>query len=292
MLQHITIFGKQIGLYDFFNNFALVAQLITAIAVRKTYINASTLPGLAEMHWGKKKKNAAFVRYGVMIVLVLIVAAVTMLVNKLLGDYITLMFLGTKDANFLPNIFLAPFVLLLMALLFRNEPLKTLDAATPVVAVALIFYKLACFCWGCCNGVEWEHGMWNDHTGRVEFPVQLVEIACAVVMFVILMVLFKKGNQKPGLLFPIFILMYCGSRFVSEFWRDDYPDIWGPLKSYHIQCIIGFVEGLILLFIVLKWGERITAWCEAKNKALLDKHAKKIAAERKPIVHSKKHKKK
>ena len=162
------------------------------------------------------------------------------------------------------------------------------------MAVALIFYKIACFCWGCCYGVEWEHGMWNQNNGRAEFPVQLVEIACAVIMLVILLLLLHKKGRKTGILYPLFMMMYCGSRFVSEFWRDDYPFTWfgGRMTGYHIQCIVGFVLGAVFMFLTVKWGDRFTAYIDAKNQALLDKHEKKIrAANRKKNPPPKKHKK-
>ena len=133
--------------------------------------------------------------------------------------------------------------------------------------------------------------MMNVKTGRMEFPVQLVEAACAVVMQVILMVLFKKGKQKKGVLYPLFMLMYSGSRFISEFWRDDYQPVWGRLNGYHLQLLLGFVLGAVALIVVLIWGERITAYFEAKNKAFLEKHQKKIKAKKK-IVHSNKRRKK
>ena len=109
----------------------------------------------------------------------------------------------------------------------------------------------------------------------MEFPIQLVELACAVIMFVIILVLKRKKDRTPGLLYPLFISMYCGSRFISEFWRADYPAVLGPLKGYHIQCLVGLIEGLVFILVVLKKGRKITEFFESKNQRFIDRCAAK-----------------
>ncbi len=262
MLHYFTLFGHAINLYDFFNNFGTFASIAVLIPFRRQLVEVSTLPAWANTVLNKKRKTNLFRDWFFFWVFVAFFFAIIFILINLSAVPITVFFLGNKDSNYFPNIFVGPVYIFLLSVLVKNSPLKTLDTIAPVMAFMLIFFKMACFCDGCCNGVEWENGMWNTKTERMEFPVQLVEIACAAVMFIILMVLLlnKKKQPKPGLAYPLFMLMYCGSRFVSEFWRDDYPDIWGPLKSYHFQCIIGFVEGLVFLFIVLKWGERSTVY--------------------------------
>ena len=289
MLQSITLFGRSINLYDFFNNFSYVGQILVAIFVSRDFVEIATLPKLANMALNKKRKDTFFWRWGFAILLSALMTLIVMGVNNMTGVPITKLFLGTTDANFFPNIFIGPITIFVLCIPLRNSPLKTLDICAPMVAVALVFYKIACFCWGCCYGVESEtFGMLNHKTGRVEFPIQLVEAACAVVMLVILLMLVHKKNLKHGILYPLFMLMYCGSRFISEFWRDDYPAVWGKLTGYHIQCILGFIEGAIFLFVVLKWGDRITAYFEAKNEAFLEKYSQKIQAKKRVYQHKKK----
>ena len=280
MLQTIILFGRTIDLYNFFNRFALLAQFIVLIFLHKEIAGVGTLPKLANLYLNKKKRDNLFWQWFFAVLVVLIFGLVGNVVNSLLLGPLSTLFLGSPDANYFTNIFFVPITIFLLSLVMRNAPLKTTDIIAPISAMGLICYKIACFCKGCCNGVAWEHGLMNQDTGRKEFPVQLVEIACAVIMFTILMVLIRKKKHKAGMLYPLFMLMYCGSRFISEFWRDDYPNVWGLLKGYHIQCIIGFVEGAIFLFVVLKWGDRITAYFEEKNQALLDRHAKKIKEKR------------
>jgi prolipoprotein diacylglyceryltransferase len=201
-------------------------------------------------------------------------------VNVILSGYfrrlLSIVFLHDLSANFFLNIFALPLEILIIGAILKISPLKLSDLVAPGMSFALICYKIACFCDGCCYGVATEkYGLMNQWTNRKDFPIQLVECGCAIIMFVILVILFRKKERKDGTLYPIFMLMYCASRFVSEFWRDDYPNVLGLLKSYHIQCIIGFVEGAILLFVALKWGEKISDYYATKKQELLERFRSK-----------------
>ncbi len=293
MLQNITLFGITINLYDLFNSLGYISCVVFVFFTLKEFEEACVLPSIAyasiERKKGKPVSNLK--RKGIAFLLFMLFFIPTFIAVNLAVAPISTLFLGNNDANFTPNILVGPFVVFLLAILLKSSPMKTLDISVIVIAAPLFFFKIACFCWGCCNGVACEHGMMNVKTGRVEFPVQLVEAACAIVMQVILMVLFKKGKQKKGVLYPLFMLMYSGSRFISEFWRDDYQPVWGRLNGYHLQLILGFVLGAAALFIVLVWGERMTAYFEAKNEAFLEKRLKKIKA-KKHIIHANKRRKK
>ena len=288
MFHDLSLFGKTIDLYSFFNNFANIAQVLVALYIRKQFLEIATIPKMANMYLNKKNKDTFLWRWGFVILFGLLLSVIVVSINNLTNGPITTFFLGDKDANFFPNIFVCPVTVFLLGILLMVSPLKYLDISSVLTAVALICFKIACFCEGCCYGVEWPGGMYSYKNERYEFPVQLVEIACAIVMFIILMLLIRKKNLRHGILFPMFMMMYCSSRFVSEFWRDDYPAVWGILKSYHIQCMIGFAEGLIFLVIVLIWGKRITDHFDAKNEAFLEKHRQKVSAEREKNRHKRK----
>lgn len=171
-------------------------------------------------------------------------------------------------ANYFGFILFIPFILFLLFYLLHISPLKQMDLITPAFPLALSISKLACFFHGCCNGIESAFGLYNHMTGKIEFPVQLVEAGLALLIFVFFMLWRKKA--KEGTLFPVYLILMSGTRFFSEFLRHEPNVIW-IFKTYHILCIIGFVLGLIYLFIVLKFGTRISEFFEAKNKAYLDK---------------------
>ena len=143
---------------------------------------------------------------------------------------------------------------MICAFLLGIKPLKSLDLITPGLPLSLIFFKFACFCSGCCNGIKTEYGFFNYRTKATEFPVQLVESVEALVIFLILMRIGKKA--KTGTMFPIYTVIYCGMRFCSEFFRAQ-PDIWGPLKCVHLLCIAGIVLGFIGFVAAEKYGEKI-----------------------------------
>ena len=277
MLQNIVLFGHTINLYDFFNNAAYIVSILLAVYMRKHFDEAAALPKLADLYFNKKKSRV--LHWAFIVINALVLEFIVISVNNLTGPFISRIFLGDTDLNFFPNIFCTPVVIFLFAVLLRSEPLATADCSAVITCGSLICYKIACFCWGCCYGVECEHcGMMNSNTGRLEFPIQLVEVACAAVMLAVLMVLARRKNPRKGLLYPLFMLMYCASRFVSDFWRGDYPAVYGPLTGYHVQCIVGLIEGALLLAVVLVWGGRITALFAAKNQAMLDRHAEKLRA--------------
>ncbi len=99
--------------------------------------------------------------------------------------------------------------------------------------------------------------------------------------------LMRKRKKTAGVIYPLFMLLYCGSRFCSEFLRDDYPPVLGRLNGYHIQLIIGFILGVIYMIVVMKYSARITEYFETKNRAFLDKELEKYKS-----THGIQHKKK
>lgn len=279
MLQSVTLFGATLAPYDLLNTLGDLGMFVWVILTLKKYKSFSTLPHIAEKRFSGIRSSLVR-RYLFALIEAAFIFLTLLGAAKVVTPLISQLFLGDSSANYFYNIFVLPVGVFLLGALLKVSPLKLVDYTAPMNAMVLIFYKLACSCQGCCYGVESAHGLFNAENGRYEVPVQLIETGCAVVMFIILLVLSRKGLKKPGLLYPLFMLMYCGSRFVSEFWRGDYEPICGPLKSYHIQCIIGFAEGLVFLFVVLKWGERITAFFENKNAAFLEAYEKKLKSRR------------
>ena len=176
--------------------------------------------------------------------------------------------------------YVLPSFLLFMisAVLLGIKPLKTLDLVVPAYPLTLIFAKLACFCEGCCNGIQTNYGFYNYFTKVREFPVQLVESAEALVIFFILLKLRKKA--KLGTMFPLYLIFYSTMRFFSEFLRVE-PDIFGPLKCAQIFCVAGIVLGFLGFVLAEKYAERIDEFfCRTYSKIerkLCEKFSKKSA---------------
>ncbi len=161
--------------------------------------------------------------------------------------------------NYFATIYFLPVFMIIGTLLIWANPLKTIDLVTPSLPLALSIVKIGCYAAGCCNGVWWLGGPYNYVNEREEFPVQLVESATAFLIFIFL--LWYKKRAKSGTMFPLYTILYSGTRFISEFWRGQ-ELILGNLRLYHILCIIGLVLGFIELFVVLKYGDKIERFFE------------------------------
>lgn len=162
--------------------------------------------------------------------------------------------------NFFGFAYFSPIIMVVMFCLFWANPLKNMDLFTFSIPVTLFWGKVGCFCAGCCNGVWWPNGMYNYQTQREEVPVQLVEAACALLTFVFLIVYSKKAKRrKSGDLYPIFLLLFSGLRFISEFWRGQ-ELVWKSFRYYHLFCAIGIVLSVIGLIVVYKYGDKISSY--------------------------------
>lgn len=285
MLPSITLFGKTIELYDPINIIAYLSVMIFVCVNLKDYESFCTFPYIADNKLLKKNSKhkshlGLFSFLEAALVFVLDIIVVSPLNNPL-----SRLFLGDTSEGYFPIIYFTPVALFLIGVILRVSPFRLLDFAAAADCLLLIIVKISCFCDGCCYGIEMASSpFYNQKNERYELPIQLIEIACAVIMFVILRIVRKK-IKRPGVLFPLFILMYCGSRFVSEFWRDDYPGVLGNLNGNHIMCIIGFAVGIVEMLVVIIWGIRITAFFDNRNKAFLE--SKTV---RKKTVHRKRKK--
>lgn len=105
------------------------------------------------------------------------------------------------------------------------------DIASDCAAAAIpLFHAVArvgCFLAGCCYGAEWEHGVVFEKSfiksanGVPRVPVQLIEAAFELALFVLLFFLLTKTNKLGGRLLALYLLIYSVGRFFLEFLRGD-----------------------------------------------------------------------
>ncbi len=191
-------------------------------------------------------------------------------------------------ANYFGLLYFIPFVLFIFFFIISVNPFRQTDLITPAYPLALIFTKLACFCDGCCGGFDCEWGLMNYHyqSGpQREFPTQLVEASLALIIFIFL--LWYKKRAKEGTIFPTYLIIYSASRFFSEF-TSGKPNVLGILKTYHILCIIGVILGVIELFFVLRYSEKIKPFFERSAFTLLKKKQSSTAKKKYPVQKKKK----
>ncbi len=249
--------STDISMYYMVGSFGLLAVLVYNFSMFKYKLNLlSNCSLFIRKTISKRNKKKLFAKMEFWTIVEILIIT---FVQYLPGSFLTLKFgnLLNTGANYFGLIFFIPFFLFLLFFIISVNPFKQMDLITPAYPLALIFAKLACFCDGCCKGFECSWGLMNYHyeTGpKREFPAQLLEAGLALIIFIFLMWYRKKA--KEGTLFPLYVIIYSATRFFSEFTRGE-PNVFGILKTYHILCIVGVIVGIIELFVVLKFSDRI-----------------------------------
>ena len=112
------------------------------------------------------------------------------------------------------------------------------DLYAVVTPLFHFFGRIGCFLGGCCYGIESSFGftvtgnpLVPELNGVCRFPVQLVEAGCNLILFFILLQLFR-GNKHPTRLIYVYMLLYPPIRFCLEFLRGDtIRGIWLGLST-------------------------------------------------------------
>lgn len=104
---------------------------------------------------------------------------------------------------------------------------EVFDIFAVVVPLFHMFGRIGCFLGGCCYGVECRWGfivydnlIQPEINGVVRMPVQLVEAVCNFLIFLILLMIFKKSRNNGKLIY-IYMILYPVVRFIMEFFRGD-----------------------------------------------------------------------
>lgn len=133
---------------------------------------------------------------------------------------------------------------------------NALDLYAVVTPLFHTFGRIGCFFGGCCYGREWSHGIVVQENrlvpsvaGVPRFPVQLVEAGCNLLIFLLMLSLFKRKRAEGKLLF-VYLLVYPVLRFVLEFFRGDSirGKLFGLSTSQWISLILLVSAITVLLF--------------------------------------------
>lgn len=165
----------------------------------------------------------------------------------------------------------AVLAVLLAARATRRSAWELADALAPPAALALFFFRLACFSRGCCHGrpcgEDFPLAGWSTRLVRnVEtsvHPTQLYAAAAMLALFVLLWVL-RRRRRFPGELVIVFLLCVSTQRFLIEFLRDSHLRESRPLAALGIPFLdtsqlfaLGFFAlGLLLLALRLRARRR------------------------------------
>ena len=113
------------------------------------------------------------------------------------------------------------------------------------------FGRVGCFFAGCCYGVESKFGIATylnnspTHYGVSRFPVALFEAFSNILIFVLLLVFFKR-KKLYGKLILLYLSIYAPVRFALEFFRGD--EIRGFIFGLSTS---QFISLLIMLFLLI-----------------------------------------
>lgn len=263
---------SNISLYTLFSTIAICMYYIYNLFFfkkRKTMLSSISARLCNKKFEKAQDKKKTFSRY------INLCTFFEIIIFSLLQYYPTVLFGKTLQVwiqdgtvNYYGGAYLFPFAFFAFCLILQAEPLKLLDLVTPGYALSLVFAKIACFCHGCCAGFETlKYGLYNHEHEKMMFPVQIVEAAVALLIFLFLFWYRKKA--KTGTMYPIFLLLYSSTRFFTEFLRCE-ENLFGPLKGFHIYAIIGVALGLVELLVMLRFGKRISDLLSKKQTKLLD----------------------
>lgn len=248
MLQELTIVGTTVSLYKVFD--ALAGLTLLAYILLQTKPYSLILPDVTAT--GKRKSLIAFFE---LFLIGILLFALLLFLNRSFADWFT-----SGNANYYGNLTAWLIIMVVLPVLFKVSPLKAMDLLSPGLPLSLFVAKLACFFHGCCSGFEMP-GSWyfNQYTGRYEFPVQMVEALVALALFFFLR-WYSKRKKHIGSVFPVYLITYSTSRFLTESLRADLPNVIGPLDAYQIMSFAFAIVGLFLFFNAVIAGNSIQAY--------------------------------
>ncbi len=110
---------------------------------------------------------------------------------------------------------------------FKEDLVKYLDIYACVLPLGHAFGRVGCFFAGCCYGkpVEWgyayTHAAGSTPLGVPLLPIQLIESACLILIFLMQIILLLRFPAKRLLNTFFYAFSYPVVRFVLEFFRGD-----------------------------------------------------------------------
>lgn len=131
---------------------------------------------------------------------------------------------------------------------------NALNCLLPALPLGQAFGRVGCFLVGCCYGMPSPIGFYMDPgatsspQGVRLFPIQLVESACCLGIFFLLLRLSRHANSPNALLTGTYLLCYGAARFVIEFFRyDSVRGFLGPLSVSQWFSIGAMAAGTCML---------------------------------------------
>lgn len=170
------------------------------------------------------------------------------------GSFLAALAQGFSGLVFYGGLAGAILAVLLFARIRHRSRADLLDVLAVCVPLFHMFGRIGCFLGGCCFGIACPVGfVFTDDpisiaNGVTRFPVQLLEAACNLVIFLVLLRLFAKRAHR-GNLIAVYFVSYGCVRFADEFLRDDaYRGFLGPFSTSQWISLVVIAIGIALLW--------------------------------------------
>lgn len=251
MLPEIYIFGKVIPMYGVMAFIGIVTAIIFGVLYFSRYYDI-------------KKEDVfyctlfALIGIGVGAKLLYIITVIPVLPNaiKTLGWQETITRIMQGGFVFYGGLAGGILGIYIYSKVFKISFKKLVMILVPTTPILHSIGRIGCLCAGCCYGKEYHgfgHIIFNNYSkyssvpiGVPLFPTQIVESICNLVIFIILLVTYKrfKGTYKTIALYAV---LYSVVRFILEFYRGDVSRgiLLGLATSQWISILL-FVIGIAL----------------------------------------------
>lgn len=151
--------------------------------------------------------------------------------------------------SFYGAVFFVPIVFLLFAYVIKIPYGQLLDLCAPAECIMLSLMKVKCLMDGCCQG----RILYMTELGEiVRFPSQLAELIVAYLLVWILLIMsFRTENREK--IYPWYLILYGASRFVLNFFRDEWASYDGgmiPLGT--VWSVVAVIGGIVWIVVYNK----------------------------------------
>lgn len=163
--------------------------------------------------------------------------------------------------SFYGTVFAPPLFIYIYSKMSNTSWRKLIDICAPAECFVLALAKIQCLIEDCCQG----RMMTSIFTGKeFRFPSQITELVNALIITGILMLLIKRGKDE-GKIYPWYMIIYGGTRFVLNLLRKTEPFVW-VLPAGNFWSLIAITIGIIWIIQVNKNNVKIALEKKQKKK--------------------------
>ena len=128
------------------------------------------------------------------------------------------------------------------------------DILMPALLLGHAFGRFGCFFAGCCYGrvADWGIALHGDIP---RIPVQLFEAGFDLLVM-LAMLIFRPERKRPGILLPLYLIVYAAGRFILEFFRGDEGRGIVLLSTSQWISLLIFPIGIMLLWRTIRQDQK------------------------------------